>query len=800
MTSSRLLLTACSVTILAGCSAFPLGQPVETQPAVEIRSGEPVIVGAHEAARMEMANSGTFKRGGTTEQTQLAQPIITSEVNIAQRDIDDLITTLERAEQDAPPITVHSSSLENENAPTDLWERIRNGFAMPELNTKLVAKKEAQYLARPAYMQRMFERGGRYLYHIVEEIERRGMPTEIALLPFVESAMNPVAMSHAKASGLWQFIPSTGRAYDLKQNWWVDNRRDVVESTRAALDYLQMLHQMHKGDWYLALASYNWGEGSVNRAIRLNKTRGRPTDYLSLRMPLETRHYVPKLLALKNIIRNAGSLNVTLPELPNEPYFVVLEKTRPIDLELAASFAGMTVKDFLDLNPAHNRPVISASRNKMIKLPTENLDRFLAAMEDHQAEGKPFVSWRPYTLKAGETVTSVAKRTGKTTAELLKANGLSARQQIIAGTRILVPSNKATDAHIAEFNGPKVVEVVVRPAAYHRVRSRDNLTRIARRWGVSKKRLRSWNQLKSDRVYRGQKLLVRQPTNQTVVTTALGERKIIARGITKTVAYQPGRMHKVSAGQNLGLIARQYGVSIGELRAWNGLSGSHIRSGQLLQVKPAANVMTSDGSTRTQLPTTRTSKTDRYIVRAGDNLGKIARRHNVGLSDLKAWNGLTDSKIRSGQKLLVSAPTQANTSVKNEKKVVQSSTAKPAGSAGSVTPENHRVGKGDTLIGIARRYNISVASLRTANGLKDSKIRIGQKLQLGAIPPAPQVTRHRVRQGDTLIGIARQYGVSVEELRSWNTIKGDNIRLGQQLTIKTVESAGGPAPSNRNKS
>ena len=187
----------------------------------------------------------------------------------------------------------------------DLWGRIRAGFAMPELDTPLVAQKEKFYLDRPDYLQRMFDRGSRYLHYIVEEIEKRGMPTELALLPFVESAMNPVALSSAKAAGLWQFIPSTGRQYDLSQNWWVDNRRDVVQSTRAALDYLQTIYEMHGNDWFLALASYNWGENAVGRAVKRNKAQGKPADYLNLPMPTETRHYVPKLIALKHIVMQA---------------------------------------------------------------------------------------------------------------------------------------------------------------------------------------------------------------------------------------------------------------------------------------------------------------------------------------------------------------------------------------------------------------------------------------------------------------------------------------------------------------
>ncbi|HRO60650.1 MAG TPA: transglycosylase SLT domain-containing protein [Burkholderiaceae bacterium] len=415
-------------------------------------------------------------------------------------------------------------------APGDLWERIRNGFAMPELDTTLVAEKERFYLSKPDYLQRMFERGGRYLFHIVEEIEKRGMPTELALLPFVESAMNPVALSHAQAAGLWQFIPSTGRAYNLDQNWWVDNRRDVVKSTQAALEYLQKIYAMHGDDWFLALASYNWGEGAVGRAIRNNKARGLPADYLSLRMPAETRHYVPKLIALKHIVLRADALGVALPELPNQPYFVTIEKTRPIDLELAARFAGMTVKEFVALNPAHNRPVISASRNSQIKLPADRVDAFIDAVERHGRENRAFATWQPYTMKSGDTLESLARRGGITVAALREANGLKAGRKILAGTRILSPHLGAIDGvAIEDFDGPRVYELVERPAVYHLVRPRDSLTSIARRYGTTVASLRELNGLKKAVAPRGARLLVRQASVQTMLTNENGQRRVVAQ-------------------------------------------------------------------------------------------------------------------------------------------------------------------------------------------------------------------------------------------------------------------------------
>ncbi len=411
----------------------------------------------------------------------------------------------------------------------DLWERIRAGFAMPELATPLVAEKERFYLQRPEYLQRMFARGSRYLFHIVEEIERRGMPTELALLPFVESAMNPSALSSAQAAGLWQFIPSTGRAYNLRQDWWVDNRRDVVKSTEAALDYLQKIYALAGNDWFLALASYNWGENAVARAMRRNESRGLPTDYLSLTMPAETRNYVPKLIALKNIVLHASQLGVQLPALRNEPYFVTIEKTRPIDLALAAKFAGMSVSEFVALNPAHNRPVIAASRNNQIKLPADRLDAFLEAVERHGKERRAFATWQPHTLQSGETIESIARRAGITTAELLDANDLRRGQRILAGTRILAPQRSAGDeSHLEGFEGPRVYELVEQPAAWHRLRRGETLTSVARRYGTTVAALRSWNRVGAKpRV--GTLLKVRPASTQTVLTTENGDRRVVRR-------------------------------------------------------------------------------------------------------------------------------------------------------------------------------------------------------------------------------------------------------------------------------
>ncbi|MHB1591750.1 MAG: transglycosylase SLT domain-containing protein, partial [Sulfuricella sp.] len=290
--------------------------------------------------------------------------------------------------------------------PVDLWDRIRDGFALQELDSPLVQNNVDWYANRPEYMRRMVERSQLYLYHIVDEVEKRGMPTEVALIPIIESAFNPKAYSRSHASGIWQIIPSTGKNFGLEQNWWYDGRRDVMASTDAALDYLQKLHDMFDS-WELALAAYNWGEGSVQRAIAKNRKKGLPTDYLSLTMPAETRNYLPRLMAIKQIIMDPAASNLTLASIPDRPYFVSIAAPQHIDLAVAARLAEMPLHDFISLNPAYNRPVINAKDSRALLLPVDKADTFTSNLESYD---KPLVSWKSYTLARGEKIGKVARR------------------------------------------------------------------------------------------------------------------------------------------------------------------------------------------------------------------------------------------------------------------------------------------------------------------------------------------------------------------------------------------------------
>ena len=324
----------------------------------------------------------------------------------------------------------------------DLWVRVRDGFAMPELDNELVHKWEQYYAQRPDYVQRMTARGARYLFHIVEEIDRRGMPTDLALLPFIESAFNPEAMSVARAAGMWQFMPGTGRDFELKQNLFRDDRRDILASTRAALDYLQRLYTQFN-DWHLALAAYNWGQGNVQKALARNARAGDGADYASLRMPDETRNYVPKLQAIKNIVSRPEAFGLVLPPLENHPYFVTVAVERDIDVALVARLAGLTLEQFQQLNPQLNKPVVLAAATPQILLPYDNANLFITALAEHRGPLASWTAWvAPRTVKPQEA----ARHVGMTEDELREVNRIPARMLVKAGSTLLVPRS-AQHAH-----------------------------------------------------------------------------------------------------------------------------------------------------------------------------------------------------------------------------------------------------------------------------------------------------------------------------------------------------------------
>ncbi|MFI4888357.1 MAG: transglycosylase SLT domain-containing protein [Burkholderiales bacterium] len=424
----------------------------------------------------------------------------------------------------------------------NLWDRIVSGYAIPNVHGPDVEKWEQWYAGRPDYVARMVERSRRYLYHIVTEVETRGMPTEIALLPIVESAFNPNALSSSRASGIWQFMPQTGKTYGLTQNWWFDSRRDVIAATSSALDYLQKL-DADFGDWQLALAAYNWGEGNVRRAVARNRAKGRPVDFDSLtNVADETRNYLPKLQAVKNIIADPARYGLVLADVPDAPYFTVVNTTVRMDVKRAAELAELPVDEFLALNPQHNRPVISGADEYAILLPIDKAEIFAAKLN---LIDQPLVSWQAHRMKSGETLPQIAIRYGMSIETLRSVNGIGPRQTVPTGYALLVPMQRPTAEAAESLEDAVFTTVPAGRTFFYAVRRGDTLTAIAGRYGVTRQDLRRWNHLARDNVHAGQKLRVTSdvaPAHSTHARTGDRHRlRTVKRGVAK------GRRHSVVA-------------------------------------------------------------------------------------------------------------------------------------------------------------------------------------------------------------------------------------------------------------
>ena len=413
----------------------------------------------------------------------------------------------------------------NDDSQEDLWGRIKDGYAMPNVESAYATKHEEWYASRPDYIKRMVDRSQRYLFHIVEEVQKRGMPTEIALLPMIESAFNPQANSRSAASGIWQFIPSTGRNFGLKQNWWVDNRRDVTAATNAALDYLQKLHGMF-GTWDLALAAYNAGEGTVQRAIDKNRRQGLSTDYQSLSLPEETKNYVPKLQAIKNIVTDPEKFGLKISSIPNRPYFARVTTPKQIDSKLAAQLAEISYDEFISLNPSYNRPVITSTGEKQqLLLPVWAAERFADNLANYD---KPLTSWQTYNAKRGERMDNIASKFGMNVSQLRVVNSLSSSQKLRNSQAMLVPAvyngkplsnpaeiqsdsiNAAEMENNNNINQANESEPSHSRAVTHKVKNGDTLQSLAAKYNTNAKTLMKINQLKNAKLKVGQKLKVNE--------------------------------------------------------------------------------------------------------------------------------------------------------------------------------------------------------------------------------------------------------------------------------------------------
>lgn len=677
----------------------------------------------------------------------------------------------------------------------DLWDRVRRGYKMQQPFNPRIDVQKGWFSSRQSYIERLTARASRYLYHTVSEAERRGIPTELALLPIIESSYDPAATSNASAAGLWQFIPSTGRIYGLNQGVNYDGRRDVIESTRAAYDFLTTLYNQF-GSWELALAAYNAGPGRIQRAIDANAAQGLPTDYWSLRLPTETMNYVPRFMAVAQVIANPANYGLSLPAIANHAHFRTAPVNYGVSLYEVANVTGVPVEELQLLNPALVQMRVDAAGSGRVVIPNRlpaQTDKALAALTGlgYGAQTQQNQSYiAPNSIASiNPAVSSELAQTNTlpTTAAALTVNktiiqepplskeerDFIAQQINQSGAKTVVAKDGnieleaiQTAQSVLEARGQKKSlrygdKASEKPANYapspvlpvntnktktvHAVKAGDTLIGIANQYGVTVSDLRAWNNLGSNDV-------LKSGTNLVLVAT----KSVRTNQSTKSVANEP-QSHTVKSKETLSSIAQKYNLSLDELALYNNLTTTtRVRTGQKLWLVP-----------------NKTQKTSSYRVQAGDTLTGVAARYNVDIEDLAAANKLSvkDGLIKGKMLVIPSKATSGKTtSSQNSKSSTQS----------NIDTEDYKVKAGDSLTAVAQNYGITVAELAKVNNLSHKA-----KLDRGDTIKVPKLTKdYKVKSGDTLIGLAARFGVSTSELAKMNGLSSKAIlKRGQVLTV-----------------
>ncbi|ORU90559.1 MAG: lytic transglycosylase [Cycloclasticus sp. symbiont of Poecilosclerida sp. M] len=479
---------------------------------------------------------------------------------------------------DNQPPNTHSSLTTSDAKQAQLWPRLFSLYALPEINNARVQAEINWYVNHPDYLNRIQQNAAPYLYFIVNEIEKRGIPGEIALLPIVESAFRPFAYSHGRAAGLWQFIPSTGKYYGLKQTWWYDGRRDVYASTHAALSYLEKSAQRFDGDWLLALSAYNAGGGSVSSAIKRNLKLNKPTDFWSLNLRKETKHYAPKLLAIAHVLSHAEKYNIQLLNIPNTPYFQRVNIEKQIDLARAAQMADISIDELYQLNPCFNQWATDPQGPHYLLVPTNKAKSFtqqLASLPDDQR-----IQFTRHKIQSGETLSHITTKYHSSLALIKRANDIKGHL-IRAGKYLLIPTPRYQPSRYSSSaderkkgiintkrNGKKLVYVV---------KNGDSLWGIANKYHVSVRSLAKWNAMApGDTLKAGQIINIWQ-TGQVVSQTSVVS-QLARQHKEQTIRYT------VRTGDSLYLISRKFNVSINDLKRWNTLNKKYLKPGQKLKI------------------------------------------------------------------------------------------------------------------------------------------------------------------------------------------------------------------------
>lgn len=661
---------------------------------------------------------------------------------------------------------LNSSLLDQAKAQTfgsgSLWASLRKDFRINEVNTELVRRHENKFAANSAYFDRTISRSKPYMYHIANEVKKRNMPAEIALLPFIESAFVTKAKSHVGASGLWQFMPATGRHFGLEKTPLYDGRHDIYAATDAALNYLQYLHGMF-GDWSLALAAYNWGEGNVGRAVNRARAQGLEPTYENLRMPNETRNYVPKLLAVRNIVANPQTFGMNISEISNQPYFKSISIDKPIDNSTIARFANISESELLVLNPGFNAPVFIPKNNRRLLLPVSAVSAF----EKNYRNANPdtLMSWDIYTSLGNKKLNAIANDTGMSVAELKRLNGLSG-SAISEGRSILVAKNSATQSQdIINFidkdntpdtyqsNMPAMSPIIASNAAEPVKVAQTTVTNIvAPVVPQSSKPVDFIARSKAENVT---SVAVTETKEQPQVANAEVAAPVVATPHTaEPAATNVAEAPKAAIPADL-TAPTVAANDVAPTPAVESVAAASVQEEHddlmtLVQSQPtdepAATVAEATPETK-QVQTVVTAESAR-TERIAANIVKQQSRINARLARV------------SGQQDTQTAALAAGT---------------------------HRVEDGDTLFNISKRYNLSVADLIIANNIKGNNIKKGQILRVTAAPakvrsnPIQNVS-YTVRKGDTLNTIANRFNVDVNDIRRWNR-NTRTVTPGQRLKL-----------------